>query len=156
VVVALRAPELRAEEHAADGDRRLFGLVAELHLEQLGAGLLAEQHLAGDAVESGAVGELLREPRLEPVALAGRVGVARVPAEQHLVPDVGLLPGEPRVGEEGVDQLLALRRARVGEERDRLVVCRNGADEVERDAAEELGVGRPRGRGDAGLLPAGL
>ncbi len=66
-----------------------------------------------------------------------------------------LLGREARVGEQLVDQLRALLRIAVREEALRLVVCRNVADQVEIDAAQERGVIRLAGRRDVVFLPGG-
>ena len=63
------------------------------------------------------------------------------PLHQHQVERLGQMPRKVRRGEQAVDQPLALVGGRIGKKRARFVRRGRHADQIERHAAQEFGVG---------------
>jgi hypothetical protein len=158
VVVALGAIEAAAEEDA-DLFRHDVGRGADLVVgdEVAGGGAVTfgGEAFAGDFVVGAIGGDVIADPL--PVFLAELGGEAV--GEDGDAEDVGEAErpviGEFRGGDEGVDEFLAFLGVAEGQEFADAFGGREGAGEVETDAAEELGVGGDVGGEDVDFAELG-
>ena len=146
VVVALGALHVAAEEDSADVARDQVGLGAAIEKEprggpELGVGTVGAQELAHHLIEG-----TIRLRGGEQVALPqiGRDIHARPAFHEHDVERGRPVAGEERACEQAVDLPGPLVGRLIGEKRFQLVDGRRHAGEVERNAPQELGVGRQR------------
>ena len=151
--MALGALKVYAEEEASDiaGEARIIGFLLADFFQSFGekkgsaffcfVGEIRTKDFAHECVEWAVFGDGLGEEPDPVVVFAS----AFHPLHVECFGDAGW---EARIGEEAIDEGDAFCWVGVSEERASFLGGGNGADEVEMDSAEELGVGGGRGYGD--------
>ena len=153
MIVALGTLEIAAEEDPPDRAGHLHRLRLPGEKEGRGRagrriGAVGGEAVAADLIER-AIG---RQSRHEELAPSRRhVGGRSLPLQEHAIEEEREMPGVGRRGEELIDQPGALVGARVGQKRADAVDGGNRADEVDRDAAEKIGIGADRGQRADGI-----
>ena len=153
VVVALGTLEIAAEEDPPDRAGHLHRF--RLPGEEEGRGRAGRRigAVGGEAIAphliERAIGHQRRHEELAPSRR--HVGGRSLPLQEHAIEEEREMPSMGRRGEELIDQPGALVGARVGQKRADAVDGGDRTDEVDRDAAEKIGIGADRGQRADGI-----
>ena len=153
VVVALGTLQVAAEEDPPDRAGHLYRL--RLPGEEEGRGRAGRRigAVGGEAIAPHLIERAIgRQCRHEELAPSRRhVGGRSLPLEKHPIKEQREMPGMGRRGEELIDQPGAFVGAGVGQKRADAVDGGDRTDEVNRDAAEKIGIGADRGQRADGI-----
>jgi hypothetical protein len=152
MVVALGAFEATAEEDADLFGHGLFGGADDVVGQEVARGAvvaLGREAFPGHTVIGLILGDGLADPFAVHLAPLGVDPVGEEGDAEEVLETEGPIVGELGGGDESVDDAFALLGVGAFDELGDAGGRREGAGEVEADAAEELGVGRESGRNDA-------